>query len=83
VVDEAALLAALREGRIAGAALDVFDHEPLPADHPLRTLPNVVATPHIGYVTRENYRVFYGDAIEDITAWIAGAPVRVLGEATK
>ncbi|MFI6762328.1 D-2-hydroxyacid dehydrogenase family protein [Micromonospora sp. NPDC050417] len=78
IIDEAALLTALREGWIAGAALDVFDVEPLPADHPLRTAPNTVLTPHLGYVTRETYRVFYGDAVEDIDAFLAGRPVRVL-----
>jgi phosphoglycerate dehydrogenase-like enzyme len=78
VVNEAALITALREGRIAGAAADVFDQEPLPVDHPLRRLPNLLGTPHVGYVTRENYRVFYGDAVEDIQAWLAGKPVRVL-----
>jgi phosphoglycerate dehydrogenase-like enzyme len=78
LVEEAALLAALREQRIAGAGLDVFSEEPLPAGHPLLTLPNVVLTPHLGYVTRENYAVFYRDALEDILAWRAGAPVRQL-----
>jgi phosphoglycerate dehydrogenase-like enzyme len=78
IVDEAALLAALSSGRLGGAALDVYDREPLPADHPLRSMRNVVLTPHIGYVTREQYRVFYGNAVEDVRAWLAGAPVRVL-----
>lgn len=78
LVDEAALIEALRGGRLAGAAVDVYDREPLPAEHPFRKLPNVVATPHIGYVTAENYRVFYGDAVEDVRAWLAGRPLRVL-----
>ena len=78
IVDEAALIAALREGRIAGAGLDVFDVEPLPADHPFRTLPNTVITPHLGYVTEETYRIFYGHALEDIQAFLRGAPIRVL-----
>lgn len=78
IVDESALVAALEEGRIGGAVLDVFDTEPLPADHPFRRLPNVLATPHIGYVTEENYRVYYTDAVEDIVGWLDGAPLRVL-----
>jgi phosphoglycerate dehydrogenase-like enzyme len=78
IVDEAALLAALREGTIAGAGLDVYDTEPLPPDHPLRSAPSTVLTPHVGYVTTGTYAVFYGDAVEDIEAWLAGEPVRVL-----
>jgi phosphoglycerate dehydrogenase-like enzyme len=78
IVDEAALVAALKEKRIAGAGIDVFDKEPLPAGHPLRSLDNLVATPHIGYVTEEAYRLFYGQSVEDIAAWLAGKPVRVL-----
>jgi phosphoglycerate dehydrogenase-like enzyme len=78
IVDEAALVAALRQGTIAGAGLDVYDEEPLPLDHPLRTLPNTVITPHLGYVTEETYRIFYGHALEDVRAGLAGQPVRVL-----
>lgn len=78
IVDEQALVAALRAGKLAGAGLDVYDEEPLPLDHPLRRLPNTVITPHLGYVTEETYRIFYGNALEDIQAWLRGAPVRVL-----
>lgn len=78
LIDEPALIEALKSHRISGAALDVFDAEPLPADHPFRTLPNVVATPHLGYVTEETYATFYPDCVEDIEAWLAGDPVRVL-----
>ncbi|MDH6708915.1 phosphoglycerate dehydrogenase-like enzyme [Kitasatospora sp. MAA19] len=79
IVDQDALLAALTEGRIAGAAVDVFDVEPLPADHPLRTAPRLLATPHLGYVSRDNYRRYYGEAVEDIAAFLAGEPIRRLG----
>jgi phosphoglycerate dehydrogenase-like enzyme len=70
IVDEPALIEVLREGRIAGAALDVFDIEPLPTDHPFRSLENVLCTPHIGYVSQELYRIFYGDTVENITRWL-------------
>ncbi|MCX4683691.1 D-2-hydroxyacid dehydrogenase family protein [Kitasatospora purpeofusca] len=80
IVDQEALLAALSAGRIAGAAVDVFDQEPLPPDHPMRTAPRLLATPHLGYVSRDNYRRYYGEAVEDIAAFLAGAPVRVLGD---
>jgi phosphoglycerate dehydrogenase-like enzyme len=79
IVDEDALIDALRRGAIAGAGLDVFGTEPLPADHPMRTLPRLLATPHLGYVTEANYRRYYGDAVEDIEAFLAGSPVRRLG----
>ncbi len=82
IVDETALLAALHSGTIAGAALDVFDIEPLPPNHPLRSAPNTVLTPHIGYVTSLGYRQMYGDAVEDILQWHAGTPVRVLNTST-
>ncbi|MFW3171342.1 D-2-hydroxyacid dehydrogenase family protein [Geodermatophilus sp. CPCC 206100] len=78
IVDETALLAALREERIAGAGLDVYDREPLPAEHPLRRERRAVLTPHLGYVTRNTYEVFYGEAVEDVAAFLAGSPVRVL-----
>jgi phosphoglycerate dehydrogenase-like enzyme len=78
IVEERALIAALETGKIAGAALDVFDQEPLPADHALRRLENVILTPHLGYVTDENYRAFYGEAAENVRAFLAGNPIRVL-----
>ncbi|MFC4506343.1 MULTISPECIES: D-2-hydroxyacid dehydrogenase family protein [Streptomyces] len=79
IVDQDSLLAALREGRIAGAGVDVFDTEPLPADHPLRTAPRLLATPHLGYVSRANYERYYGQAADAIRAYLAGTPIRLLG----
>jgi phosphoglycerate dehydrogenase-like enzyme len=78
IVDDAALVKALHEGWIAGAGLDVFDEEPLRADHPLRRSPHTVLTPHIGYVTDAGYRIFYDHALEDVKAFLAGTPVRVI-----
>lgn len=78
IVDEQALIAALKEGRIAGAGLDVFDIEPLPLDHPFRRMDNVVITPHLGYVSRQNYQHYFPDIVEDIRAFIDGQPVRVI-----
>ncbi|MFJ6898045.1 D-2-hydroxyacid dehydrogenase family protein [Streptomyces hokutonensis] len=78
IVDQDALLAALHEGRIAGAGIDVFDIEPLPADHPMRTAPRLLATPHLGYVSHANYTTYYGQAVENIRAYLAGSPVRQL-----
>lgn len=78
LVDTDALVDALRAGRIAGAGLDVFDEEPLPTDHPLRSLPQVLATPHLGYVTAGNYRTYFTEAVEDVAAWLAGMPTRLL-----
>lgn len=79
LVDQRALITALEERRIGGAGLDVFELEPLPPDHPFRRLPNVLATPHLGYVSQNNYRTFFGEAVEDIEAWLAGRPLRLLG----
>lgn len=78
IVDTGALVDVLRDGRIAGAGIDVYDEEPLPRDSPLRELRNAVLTPHLGYVTRATYEVFYRDAVEDVAALLAGDPVRVL-----
>jgi phosphoglycerate dehydrogenase-like enzyme len=78
LVDEHALIDALQARQIAGAALDVFDVEPLPADHPFRSLDNVMATPHIGFVTEDTLRMFYREMVENIRAWLDGAPIRVL-----
>jgi phosphoglycerate dehydrogenase-like enzyme len=70
IVDEQALIGALRNKQIAGAAIDVFDIEPLPASHPFRTLDNVLATPHIGYVSQGLYRTFYEDSVSNIRKWL-------------
>ena len=78
IVDQAALLNALQEKKIAGAGLDVFEVEPLPLDHPYRKLDNVVITPHLGYVSEQNYRKYFPDIVEDIRAWLDGKPVRVI-----
>lgn len=78
LVDEMALIDVLRSRAIAGAALDVYDTEPLPQSHPFRSLDNVVATPHVGFVTRNAYELFYRDTIDDIVAWLSGSPVRVM-----
>ena len=78
IVEEKGLIAALTSKSIAGAGLDVFDIEPLPTDHPFRKMDNVVLTPHLGYVSEENYRTFYSGVVEDIRAWLDGKPVRML-----
>jgi phosphoglycerate dehydrogenase-like enzyme len=78
LVDQPALIRALEEGWIRGAAIDVYDQEPLPAGHPLLAVPNTLLTPHLGYVTQESYAQFYGGALEDVKAWLAGVPVREL-----
>ena len=78
IVDHDALVDALRNGTIAGAGLDVFDAEPLPVDDPLRSLPNTVLTPHTGYVVTQCYAIFYREIVEDIAAWRAGRPIRVI-----
>lgn len=78
IVDEAALLAALGAGQIAGAGIDVYDQEPLPANHPLRRAKNTVLTPHLGYVTGDTYDLFYPQMVEDMRAFLAGKPIRVV-----
>jgi phosphoglycerate dehydrogenase-like enzyme len=78
IVQQRALIDALDQNRIAGAGIDVYDREPLPLDDPMRSLPRTVLTPHLGYVTRGTYEVFYGEAVEDVAAFVAGAPIRVL-----
>ncbi|SFE50246.1 D-2-hydroxyacid dehydrogenase family protein [Blastococcus tunisiensis] len=78
IVEEAALIDVLREGRIAGAGIDVYDTEPLPRDHPLRELRRAVLTPHLGYVTRGSYEIYYREAVEDVAAWLSGRPLRVI-----
>src|SRR5215472_11408553 len=78
IIEEAALLAALRDKKIGGAGLDVFDTEPLPIDHPLRKMDNVVLTPHLGYVSMQNYRAYFGGMVDDIRAFLDGKPVRVI-----
>ena len=78
IVDEAALIAALKNRTIAHAGLDVYDKEPLPADHPLIKLDNVTLIPHLGYVVEDSYRHFYGGAVKDIEAWLDGSPINVL-----
>ena len=77
LIQEAALVDVLQKRRIAGAALDVYDAEPLPPDHPFRVLDNMVATPHVGFVTRDTYETFYRDTVENIAAWLDGHPLRV------
>ena len=79
LVDTDALITVLEAGGIRGAGLDVHDEEPLPVDHRLRSTPRTVLTPHLGYVTEDTYRIFFTQAVDDIAAWIAGAPIRVIG----
>ncbi|MBM3503554.1 MAG: D-2-hydroxyacid dehydrogenase family protein [Alphaproteobacteria bacterium] len=81
LVDEAALAAALHARQIAGAAIDTFSIEPLPQDHPLRRAPNTILTPHLGYVTEQGYRVFYGQTVENVAAFLDGRPIRVMNPA--
>lgn len=83
LVDQAALMAALAGGQIARAALDVYDEEPLPMGHPLRNFKNLIAAPHIGYVSRRMYEVFFGDTVENIVSWLDGHPIRVMNGSSK
>jgi phosphoglycerate dehydrogenase-like enzyme len=78
IIDERALVEALRNKKIAGAGLDVFDDEPLPLDHPLRHFDNSVITPHIGYVTENTYKIFFDQTVENIKAFLDGTPIRVI-----
>ena len=78
IVDETSLIRALQTRSIAGAAVDVFDKEPLPADHPFRGIDNLLLSPHMGYVTTEAYTVFYPQVVEDIEGFLRGSPVRIL-----
>ena len=78
IIDEAALITALQDRTIAGAGLDVFSTEPLPRDHILRQLPNVVLTPHLGYVTQDGYKLFYGGTVDAIRAYLDGKPIKVI-----
>jgi D-3-phosphoglycerate dehydrogenase len=78
IADEKAIEAALKANKIAGAGIDVYDEEPLRPDHPFRKLDNIVITPHLGYVTAENYKSFYGQMVEDVRAWLDGKPVRIV-----
>ncbi len=78
IIDMPALIETLQAARIAGAGLDVYDDEPVPADHPIRSCPRTVLTPHLGYVSHDTYRLFYSQTVEDIEAWLAGSPVRVI-----
>jgi len=79
IVEQAALIDALTSGGIRAAAVDVYDQEPLPADHPFRRIDNLLTTPHVGYVTEESYRTFYSQMVENIRAWADGSPTRVIG----
>ncbi len=79
IVDQAALVEALRFGRLGGAALDVYDTEPLPSDHPLLSCPNTLLTPHLGYVTEDNYHAYFHGTVEAVEAYLAGKPIRLIG----
>ena len=81
LIDEAALINALQAEAFAGAGLDVYDVEPLPADHPFRSLENTVVTPHLGYVSRGTYEVSFAQGVENIAAWLKGAPIRLINGA--
>lgn len=78
IVDMTALMDTLQHGRIAGAGIDVYDDEPVPADHPIRSCPRTVLTPHMGYVSHDTYTIFYQETVANIEAWLAGSPVRVI-----